>query len=1075
VRITTLGELAVDGQPVRGERLATVVRALVDARGRAVSTAALVDAVWEGAPPDDATGAVQALVSRVRRLGLPVVAVAGGYRIAGADVQVDAVDVRSLVDRSTAALASGDAATARATADEARELFPAVPDLDDPATARLFAVATAARAEAALAGAGPLDDADLRRLAERTPPDEPSVALLVRVLAAQGRDAEALDVVDRLRAELAERYGTDPSPVVVAAHVALLRGELTAPAPPEPPAAPPAAPPVRPTRTTGGLPVAWRRPATALVGRDDDLAAIEQALAEAPLVTLVATGGAGKTRLAAETARRVAERGMPVRAVELAGVRDPAEVLPTVLAAIGGSETASTTSSPTAERRVLSPEERLAVAAQDLEGLVVVDNCEHVLEAAADVVADLVAAAPGDVVVLATSRAPLGVVGEVVHRVLALPDADALALLEARTRAGRPDLVWDADAALELCHRLDNLPLALELAAARLRAMPVEDVLAGLTDRFALLDDALRGLPERHASLWAMVDWSRELLDEPERELLARLAVIPSSFTADAAAAVAGREGPAVRRGLAVLVEQSLLSLDEGESPARYRMLETVREYGEARLEVAGDRADAMSGLVRWSAQEAVRLGEGFLGHRQVESFAACSREQDTFVAALRWAADHDEEPAIADIAAALFDLWTVRGLHLEVVGWAGRLLASDEPERRRASVFLQGVRSGLPLPDADRTVLFGLLAAVNGAATDSMRLSALGWRVIRTTLAERRMQVRPALAALGEALPALTVSDPAITLAAAARLQDSGEPYVRALGLFMTAAMRENMGDAGMSGPDIREAYRLFESVGDHWGMGMAAQALGQWDLSQSRAESRQWLTRGVEHLEAIGAQSDARSVKVLLLVEHAIAGDDEAVRTLEEVAGNAQLDAMNRAQADAGLARIAWDAGRYDEAMAHADAAADRATALVPIPQARILFRLAAATVRMRAGWLRDRQASKLDERTLGWLLAARDEAVTTLDMPILGSFAQTLAEACAVRGDHEHALELWALGARLGANPWVMFAFTGESPLDELVGGEEEKAARVEPLRAERPQVVAQRLRDRASAVLGSWNGS
>ena len=1135
VQITTLGELAVDGRPVRGERLAAVVRALVDARGRAVSTAALVDAVWEGTPPDDATGAVQALVSRVRRLGLPVVAVAGGYRIAGEDVHVDAVDVRGLVDRANAALASGSTAAARATADEARALFPTVPDLDDPTAARLFADVTAVRAHAALAGAGALDETDLRRLAERTPPDEPSVALLVRVLAAQGRDAEALDVVERLRAELADRYGTDPSPVVTAAHLALLRGELQAPptpapapaanpagdpfaanpaanpaagapasatsagAPPSPasagaPASPATSPPANPVaaapaiatattpatdgvpasggRPVTGLPASWRRPATALVGRDDELAAIEDALADAPLVTLVATGGAGKTRLAAETARRAAARGTQVRAVELAGVRDPAEVLPTVLAAIGGSETAAATSSnPTAERRVLTPGERLAVAAQDLAGLLVVDNCEHLLEAAAAVVADLVAAAPGDLVVLATSRAPLGVVGEAVHRVRALPDDVALALLEARARAGRPDLAWDADAALELCHRLDNLPLALELAAARLRAMPVDDVLAGLSDRFALLDDALRGLPERHASLWAMVDWSRELLDAPERELLARLAVIPSSFTAEAATAVAGTPGPVVRRGLATLVEQSLLTLDEAESPARYRMLETVREYGEARLDAGGQRADAMAGLVRWSAQEAGRLAEGFVGEAQLEAFAVCTREQDTFVAALRWAAEHDEEPAIADIAAALFQTWTVRGLHVEVIGWARRLLAADSPGRRRASVFLQGARSGLPLPHADRVVRFGLLSAVNGAATDSMRLAALGWRVIRTTLAERREQVSDTLAALAGVLPTLTLPDPARIIDAAASLREHEDPYVRAMGLFITAAVRENMGDSGMSGPDIREAYVLFESVGDHWGMGMAAQALGQWDLSDGRADSQRWLTLGVQHLESVGAQADARSVRVLLLVEHAITGDADAERSLEDLAANPQLDAIDRAQAHAGLARVAWEQGRVDDAVAHADAAGERSADLVSVPQARIVFRLAAAMIRMRALWLHDPDATDVDGPTLAWILAARDESMATLDMPILGSYALALAELCAIRRDDERALELWALGTRLGANLRVLLALGAETRLDELLGDAARRAARVDPLREQRPTVVAERLRAAAAAALGA----
>src|SRR4051794_16022006 len=184
VRITTLGPLAVDGRPVRGTRLAAAVRELVGARGRAVSTAALTRAVWTDDPPDDAPGALQALVSRVRRLGVPVLGVPGGYRVVADQVVVDAVEAKGLAQRARQALRERDAAAARRLADQARSLFPEVPDLADPEAARLFAEVAAVRTEAALAGAGAFEEADLRRLAERKPPDEPSVALLVRALAA---------------------------------------------------------------------------------------------------------------------------------------------------------------------------------------------------------------------------------------------------------------------------------------------------------------------------------------------------------------------------------------------------------------------------------------------------------------------------------------------------------------------------------------------------------------------------------------------------------------------------------------------------------------------------------------------------------------------------------------------------------------------------------------------------------------------------------------------------------------------------------------------------------------------------
>ncbi|MET0495524.1 MAG: BTAD domain-containing putative transcriptional regulator, partial [Actinoplanes sp.] len=486
MRITTLGPLAVDGRPVRGDRLAAVIRELLDARGRTVSTGGLVDAIWPGEPPDNAAGALQALVGRVRRLGVPVLAAPGGYRVPADGVQIDAVTARTLADRGRQALAEGDAARARGCADAARALFPEVPELAEPGTARLFADVVTLRAEAALAGGGPFDEADLRRLVGRVPPDEPAAAMLVRVLAAQGRDAEALEMVEQVRTELADRYGADPSPVLAETHLALLRGQLVT---------------ARPNRT-GNLPAAWRRAATPLLGRETDLAAVRKALSESPLVTVVATGGAGKTRLAAEIARTAAG---PVRVVELAGLRTPAEVLPAVRAVL--------------DRRTLDHDDQFD---PELDGLLVLDNCEHVLDAAAAVVADLLNTAP-EVAVLATSRAPLGLAGEVVHHLEMLPDAEALALLEARARAGGASSTWDTDRALRLCHRLDNLPLALELAAARLRHMPIDDVLAGLSDRFALLDDALRGLPERQSGLWAMVDWSRELLGPAEQELLERL------------------------------------------------------------------------------------------------------------------------------------------------------------------------------------------------------------------------------------------------------------------------------------------------------------------------------------------------------------------------------------------------------------------------------------------------------------------------------------------------------------------------------------------------------------------------
>ncbi|GEL94017.1 AfsR/SARP family transcriptional regulator [Cellulomonas composti] len=1044
MRITTLGSLALDGRPVRGERLATIVRELIAARGRAVSVGALVDAVWDDEPPEDATGAVQALVSRTRRLGLPVHAVPGGYRVPfddpALDLRVDEVDARAGVEQARRSLRAGDPAGALSAAQAARALLPAVPGDDAATTARLLGDVAELRALAQLALGGPYDETDLRVLATRTPPDEPAAALLVRVLAAQGRDAEALEVVEHLRGELAERYGTDPSPVVAQAHLALLRGELgprpgdgqgdgqrdeqvveqvSAPAPQPVPANPPD-PSVAPRRPTPPLPPSWRRPPTSLVGREDDVGAVLDALRHAPAVTIVATGGAGKTRLAVEVVHRLALEGRPAVVVELAGLRTPDEVLPAVVGALGGAETAANRPELVPVRRVLSVSERLGAAVQDLEGVVVLDNCEHVLAAAAEVVAELVAVVGPDVAVLATSRAALGVVGEEVHLLRALPDDDALDLLEARARAGRPGLAWDPDAARELCHRLDNLPLALELAAARLRTMPVTDVLAGLDNRFKLLDSALRGLPERHASLWTLVDWSRDLLDDDERDLLQRLAVFPAPFTAPAAAAVAGRPEAAVRLGLAILVDQSLLTLDDSGTVARYRMLETVREYGDARLDTAGDRAASMDALTRWAATESLRLEAHFVGPDQIEAFATCSDEQETFVAALRWALEHDDEAAAIDVAVALFHSWSVRGLHIEVIAWSERVLAAHDPAARRRSALYRGSTGPRPLPNANSAAYVALFAAINGGVASALRLAVLAMRVLRRIESERPDEVSPRVREIVAALPHLSLLDDRLSEEAADRMTRSADAYVRALGLFLRAAVRENGGNPGSSAEDARAAYRVFEEVGDHWGMGMAAQGVAQWSASRGDPGAAEWVRRGVHHLELVGAVQDARSLRVLLDVQQALLGEPDAIEALRELVAG-QGDPLDAIQALIGLGRVALRDGDTELARADAREAAARAShERQAVPQARVVYAVAACGLLLQASVDESadvRAATDAEVRNL--LIGARADVEGMSDMPVVGSWALGGAELAASRGDVPAATELWALGLRFGAN--------------------------------------------------------
>ena len=800
--IRLLGPLTLDGVVLRGGRLRLLAETLVLAGGRPVPVTDLVEAVWDGDPPSDATGALQALVSRLRRSGLPVVSVPGGYRADLRDHRVDVLEARRLLTTARARLAEGSDDDAAAAAEAALGLWQdAVGTAHEVLRTALLRAAVEARLRAGL----PLIHLDdLRAAADAAPTDEPLVGLVMRALAADGRESEALSRYEALRAALADRYGTDPSRVVADAHLALLRGELVArPAAAAEPATAAAAHPATAEPPTADLPLpspprapvpgpAWRRPVTPLIGREDDVRAVERALAAGPLVTLVAIGGAGKTRLAVEVAARAAEAGESVHAVELAGIRHPAEVLPALLSTVGGSESSADVDDART-RRVLAPQERLLRAVSDLDGLLVLDNCEHLLDAVGELMAELLAVAPARLRILTTSRAPLGVLGETVHHVGMLRDDDAVRLLESRARAGRPGLAWDVDLALELCQRLDNLPLALELAAARLRSMPLGDVLTGADRRFALLGSPVRGLPERHRGLWAMVDWSWALLEPDEQALLAALAVVPAPFTAELAIAVAGSADASATSAtvlaLASLVDQSLLSLEEALAghPARYRMLETVREYGEARLEGAGpglpdgSRDAVMERLARWCAAEARRLRSQFAGHGQLEALRTTGDERETFSLALRWSIECRRDREVQAVAATLLMHWTLLGLHVEAATWSRALLHSDHPSERMAMIR----RTGCPgAVDADDTRVTAAVSLLTATIVGDLRTAAVARRLGRA-VDGKDADGDGRGAALFRVAVRLTSIEPSVHLAAANELADQSDAYLSALGVF--------------------------------------------------------------------------------------------------------------------------------------------------------------------------------------------------------------------------------------------------------------------------------------------------
>jgi predicted ATPase/DNA-binding SARP family transcriptional activator len=413
-------------------------------------------------------------------------------------------------------------------------------------------------------------------------------AKLITSLYRCGRQAEALEAYQRLRLRLGEDLGILPSPELVALEAAILRQELD-------------------NGTAGGhhREPAGRRRATNLppeltsfVPRPVQLAAIARRLQSPGVVTLTGSGGTGKTRLALRAARDAEGSFDGVWLCELAPVEDPARIAGELASAIGCDV-------PPGGDLLEAVSQRLAVGTQ----LVILDNCEHLLDSAARLADGLRRAAPG-LHVLATSRSPLGVEGEIIYRVpsLSVPaDTDvvedlmtfeAVRLFVERAEAQQPGFVLDdrsGRAVVRICARLEGVALALELAAARLRTMSLDDVELRLHDRFQLLTSGARTAPSRQRTLAALIDWSYDLLDETERRSLRRLAILPSGFDLLAAEAVAAGEGAGgVVDLVASLVDKSLLQLDAGAGLTRYRMLETVREYALGKLgDDEGDDARA--------------------------------------------------------------------------------------------------------------------------------------------------------------------------------------------------------------------------------------------------------------------------------------------------------------------------------------------------------------------------------------------------------------------------------------------------------------------------------------------------
>jgi predicted ATPase/DNA-binding SARP family transcriptional activator len=865
VQVDVLGPLQVrvDDREVDlgGPRSRGLVARLALDAGRPVGAATLIDDLWGLDVPADAVNALQSVVSRTRRK-LPdgaLESTPAGY-VLHCD-HVDALEFERLsgTGRSAEALAlwRGEALADVLT-------FP-------------FAVAAATRLnelrlseyegslEARVNDAA--DVAVVAELADLTtahPYRDGFWRLYLTALAARGRTNEALTAYEGLRGTLAEELGADPSPELQELHLALLRGEQG-----------------RPSRTSSVLPVG----VTTFVGREQAIADLTSAIGAHRLVTILGPGGAGKTRLSIETARAGSDAFDDVCLIELAPVTNGDDIVSTILSSLGLLEISvidrRNSGGNTDERT------RLLDALAELRMLLILDNCEHLIDDVAAVAEDILTHAP-HLVVLTTSREPLRILGEYVYPVdpLTQPastvsasealEFSAVQLLVQRAKAADPAFVLDEvtlPSVLEICARLDGQPLAIELAAARLRSLAVGQVAARLSDRFRLLTGGSRTALPRHRTLRAVVEWSWDLLDDDERDLAERIAVFPGGVTAASAAAVFD-DSARTADLLESLADKSLLVAIRAETP-RFRMLETLREYGTEQLIDQGIVQKVRTAHVDYFLSYAEEHEPHLRGPRQLEAFAAFDLERGNISAALRFAIDQQDRDRAARMLATHGWYWATRNQDAEVLAWAAAV------------------------------------GAIPGRSDPTSEIGVLVLQIVAAMAAENRQIISDLVDEILAFYDTGDAHGPYVDMAMAAidffgklgdrTLTPPTDPWTKAAIVLMRVVLMDNAGTLGGATDQLDEAIEGFRAVGDRWGL---ATSMGQRATLEAYAGEAEaalaTLAETLPLLEELGASEDLEFLRTKAVsLQLATATDDdlpELRRVLEEQLETAVASGMHR-----------------------------------------------------------------------------------------------------------------------------------------------------------------------------------